>query len=137
MRSIAFEIPGKVQAWQRTGTGLHGHFTKPETRAYENLVKLGAQEAMAGEPPMEGPVRVLIQVWIGIPNSWSARKKTAAMGVLCIAKPDADNCAKSVLDGLKGVAYRDDVQVSSLNVQKRYGARPRADITVSADEDMF
>ncbi len=36
---------------------------------------------------------------------------------------DVDNIAKSLLDGLKGVVFRDDQQVSELRIRKsRFGA---------------
>ena len=34
--------------------------------------------------------------------------------------PDADNCAKIVLDSLNSIAYRDDSQIVSLIVVKRW-----------------
>jgi Holliday junction resolvase RusA-like endonuclease len=37
-----------------------------------------------------------------------------------ITKPDVDNLAKAILDALNGVAYEDDSQVYSLEVQKWY-----------------
>jgi len=37
-----------------------------------------------------------------------------------IKKPDADNIAKAILDGLNGVAYDDDASVVTLSVDKRY-----------------
>lgn len=37
-------------------------------------------------------------------------------------KPDADNVAKSILDALNGLAYKDDSQVANLLVFKQYGA---------------
>lgn len=35
-----------------------------------------------------------------------------------ILKPDADNIAKIVCDGLNGIAYKDDKQIVSLTVLK-------------------
>lgn len=45
-------------------------------------------------------------------------------------KPDADNVAKSVLDGLNGVAWTDDKQVVNLRVKKFYGKEPRVIIRI-------
>ena len=36
------------------------------------------------------------------------------------SKPDADNLAKSVMDALKDIAWKDDAQVVHLSVAKRY-----------------
>ena len=35
-------------------------------------------------------------------------------------KPDVENCVKGVLDGMKGIVYRDDSQVVMLIAKKRY-----------------
>lgn len=91
-------------------------YTPPKTTAFENLVALmwkaehGA--SMAGH---DGPVRVHIhtsrQLAKSNPRFWLGRADTG--------KPDIDNIAKSVLDALNGVAYRDDSQVVGLNIEKK------------------
>ena len=40
-------------------------------------------------------------------------------------KHDVDNVAKAILDALTGAAFRDDVQVTKLTVEKISGDRPR------------
>lgn len=37
-------------------------------------------------------------------------------------KPDLDNLAKSVLDALNGIVWRDDAQVASLSMSKQIAA---------------
>lgn len=67
--------------------------------------------AYAG-PRFDGPVGVRIHVFKPLksvkPDEWHP----------FIEKPDADNIAKAVLDGLNGVAYQDDGQVTELKVLK-------------------
>lgn len=53
----------------------------------------------AGCKPVKAPVAVVLNVYIK-------------------CKLDADNIAKSVLDGLNGIAYEDDEQVVELLVRK-------------------
>mgnify|MGYP001222876200 CR=1 FL=1 len=53
----------------------------------------------AGCRPVEGPVSVALSVYVK-------------------GRLDADNIAKSILDGLNGVAYEDDDQVVELQVRK-------------------
>ena len=43
-------------------------------------------------------------------------------------KPDIDNIAKTVLDALNSVAYRDDTQVVELQLRKQYSEKPRVEI---------
>ena len=46
-------------------------------------------------------------------------------------KPDTDNIAKSILDSLNGIAYKDDKQVVKLNVDKRYNEEPSVRVWIS------
>ena len=45
-------------------------------------------------------------------------------------KPDLDNIAKAILDSLNGIAYKDDSQIVSLLISKKYSDRPRVEITL-------
>lgn len=46
-------------------------------------------------------------------------------------KPDTDNIAKSILDSLNGLAYKDDKQIVKLNVDKRYDEVPSVNVWIS------
>ena len=50
-------------------------------------------------------------------------------------KPDLDNIAKAVLDGLNGLAFDDDKQVVSLKVSKRYDHEARIEVEIREKED--
>jgi Holliday junction resolvase RusA-like endonuclease len=47
-----------------------------------------------------------------------------------IHKPDIDNIIKAVLDGLNGVAYKDDNQVVELVAFKRYAEKQRIEVEI-------
>ena len=49
-------------------------------------------------------------------------------------KPDTDNIAKSILDALNGIAYKDDKQVVTLSVKKRYDEVPRVSVWIYEEE---
>ena len=53
-----------------------------------------------------------------------------------ITRPDADKCARSVLDALTGTVYKDDAQVISLHVVKEFSDEPRAEIQVQVEEEL-
>lgn len=63
-----------------------------------------------------------IEAVFDIPKSKSKKVKAQMYTgvILPTKKPDADNIAKVVCDALNGVAYKDDTQVCSLTVIKRY-----------------
>ena len=62
------------------------------------------------------PLRVRILAKFPIPESWSKKNKEKALKgeIMPNKKPDLDNIAKIILDGLNGVAYTDDKQVTSM-----------------------
>lgn len=50
--------------------------------------------------------------------------------ILPTKKPDADNIAKIILDGLNKVAWEDDTQVVELMIVKRYATEPMVAVMV-------
>lgn len=133
---IAFIVPGQPQGKGRPRVGKVGPhvrmFTPAKTVAYEGLIAHAAQAAMAGRAPLEGPVELRLQIECAVPASWSKRKQAQALAgeLLPTTKPDVDNVEKAVCDGLNGVAWRDDVQVTDVIKRKRYSETPcvRVDI---------
>lgn len=124
MRPVQFTILDQPVAWQRAGLGRGGrHFTRPETREWEELVGWYGRQAMAGRELLTGPVELLVVFQLPIPASWPQWKRAlAAEGkVACTAKPDWDNLGKGVSDALNGVVWADDAQVVDAFTRKRYG----------------
>ena len=81
-------------------------------------------------------VHVNIHAMFPIPKSFSKakREKAIAWEIAPQTKPDLDNVVKAVLDGLNGVAYADDKQVTRLQIEKLYDGRPRLDIEMDFRE---
>ena len=52
-----------------------------------------------------------------------------------IQRPDLDNVVKAICDGLNGLAYVDDSQVSSIEARKIWGPLARTVVTVEALTD--
>lgn len=127
---ITFTIPGEPQGKGRprafrAGRGVR-MYTPAKTEAYEQAVASAGRQAMAGRAPMAGPLAVDLVAVLGVPASWSKKRRAAALEGLELPakKPDADNVAKAIADGLNGIAYGDDAQVIELRVRKRYGEVP-------------
>ncbi|WKB53008.1 RusA family crossover junction endodeoxyribonuclease [Eleftheria terrae] len=137
---IRFTVPGQPQGKGRPRVGkVAGNarlFTPAKTVAYEGLVAMAAQEAMAkaGRPMLEAPAGCNVFIDCQVPASWSAKKQRQALAgeILPGSKPDADNVVKAIFDGLNGVLWRDDVQVVDLRVRKRYAAVPCVRVEVWA-----
>ncbi|RSB74358.1 RusA family crossover junction endodeoxyribonuclease [Burkholderia multivorans] len=129
-RRVVFVVPGKPVAKGRprfVRRGPHVRTYTPEpTERYENLVKMAARQAMRDDEPYAGPVRLIVDIGVPIPASWSEkRQRAAAAGAIgATKKPDADNVVKALKDGMNGVVYGDDGQVVDLWVSKRYATTP-------------
>lgn len=137
---IAFTVPGQPQGKGRPRIGKIGAharmFTPAKTVAYEGLIAHAAQLAMAGRPMLDGPVEVSLAIECQVPASWSQKKQRQALAgeVMPTTKPDVDNVVKAVFDGLNGVLWRDDVQVVSLRLRKRYSGTPCVRVVAQAVE---
>jgi len=118
---MEFIIKGKSLAKARPQfSSRHGKFrtyTPKTTATFENLVKLEASKHF--DVPFSGPVILLITFYLPRPQHliWKTKPMPA---VWCDKRPDLDNLAKSVLDGLNGIAYHDDGQIASLRIEKLY-----------------
>lgn len=132
---IELTIPGEVIAKGRpkfTNRGGYARaYTPKKTKDYEALVKLHALQLK--QEPLTEAIEVAISVHRVPPKSWSKKKQKEALnGVIKpVTKPDADNLAKSVLDALNGVLFKDDNQIVSLTVKKMYAAEAKAVVTIN------
>ena len=135
---------GKGRPRLSTIGGFARAYTPKETREFERVLNAAAIEAMAGRPYYEGPVSVVIRAFMPIPESWSAKKKAAAlaMDLMPVTKPDLDNIEKMV-DALskypprfKGdkekrpLIWKDDSFIVAKQSIKIYSDRPRLVIDV-------
>lgn len=133
MSMISFTVPGEPQGKLRARTGRGRHYTPEKTVAYEGLIALAAQVAMAGRAPFDGPVSLSFTATYSIPSRVSKAKRAAMMNgsILPTKKPDIDNVLKAIGDGLNGVAFKDDVQIARLGkVEKIYGLTPGLSVSV-------
>lgn len=129
-------VEGKVEGKQRPRFRKVGNFvqtyTPKQTKSYEKLIADEYKKQSGVLFPAGMPLELRIRAFMGIPSTFSKKKKTRAIeGELRpTKKPDADNIAKSILDGLNGVAYADDKQVVELSVKKYYGTLERVEIDI-------
>ena len=91
--------------------------------------QVAAEAAQLLEQPLAGPLRVVLEFELPRPKSHyrtgaRAGELRESAPVYHSTRPDADKLARAVLDALAGVAFRDDGQVSRLEVDKVFGERP-------------
>lgn len=137
---IEFTVGGPAVPKQRPRMGGRRAYTPKKTRDYEQKVRQAFSDAYHGDVPVyeaDTPVRASIQVIQGVPQSWSKKKREAALsGVVAptTRNGDLDNIAKSILDALNECVYHDDCQVTTLIISKRYGSQPCAIVKFNEDK---
>lgn len=133
---VAFEVPGNPRGKGRPRAAvMGGHvrvYTDAKTRSEEAVVRDMARQAMGDRPPYEGAVVLIVTAYRQIPASFSKLKHAMAESgeLLPTTKPDADNIIKLCGDSLNGILFRDDCQVVTAVIHKRYSSRPRMMIDV-------
>lgn len=125
---IHFQVEGDPKGKGRPRFTRAGKFTRvytdKQTLDYESLIKSFAMEAMGSTDPLETAVSVFLYVRLAVPQSYSKKRTEACLSGLeqpC-KKPDIDNIAKTYLDAMNGVIFKDDTQVIDLHVKKVYSA---------------
>lgn len=116
---FAFNIPGKPVPKARPRLGKNGNtYTPKKTRNYERAVGMCA----VFKRPRKWPLDAKYEVSIAIYYKDNRRR-------------DIDNVAKSILDGLNGIAWIDDAQVDSLSIDRRVGREEGAFVTVEIKQE--
>ena len=125
---IHFQVEGDPKGKGRPRFGRFGKFTRvytdKQTTDYEAVIKSYAAHAMGSSDPLETAVSVFLYVRLAVPQSYSKKRTEACLSSLekpC-KKPDIDNIAKTYLDAMNGVIFKDDTQVIDLHVKKVYSA---------------
>ncbi len=133
---IEFTVLGEAIAQGRpragkTWTGKTVIYDPSKSRNFKEYVKLVASQN-APRTLLEGALKVRVTVYRETLKSFSNRKKELAESRLLrpVTKPDLDNHAKSVLDALNGVIYKDDSQIVDLTVSKYYSEKPRVEVRI-------
>lgn len=131
---VAFTIPGKPFPKQRPRATMRGGrarvFTPKETVSFERQV--GQIAALHFQRPIAGPVRLVVTAIFSIPDSWSKRRRTEAMGCHHTQRPDLDNLLKALKDGLNRIAWSDDAQVAEVSCRKLWGDHAETIVQVEA-----
>lgn len=122
--TVVFSLPGplKGKARPRFSPTDHRARTPRATKAQERSIASYAKIAMVGRPLFQGPVKLLVWISQKPPASWNKEKRLSAINgeIVPTGKPDLSNVLKSIEDALNGVVYRDDSQVSHIEIGRRY-----------------
>lgn len=152
--SLVFGILGDPQGKARPRFARRGKlvstYIPSTTQKYEELIRYSAlrvRQKNGIKKPISADISLGIRAYFKIPKTYSKKRKERCLNgeERPSKKPDSDNIAKIVLDGLnpkmkvdhvqhKAICvheglYRDDKQVVSLKVDKYYSDKPRVEIT--------
>lgn len=104
-----------------------GHTYDPErSRNYKQLVRFWVTQYLKkidGWKPFENALCVDLTFFVGIPSSWSKKKRIgASVGQIrpIVKNGDIDNLCKGVLDSCNGLLWVDDCIITDLSARKRY-----------------
>lgn len=148
---VEFTIEGSPVGKARPRVTRRVTYTPAKTSHYEDLVRYAATSNFTGFFEKGSPLDVKIIAYFEVPKSYSKKRHINCLAGLELPtkKPDIDNVAKIVMDGMnpktkrnkqlhkmvevmRGI-YRDDKQVTTLVVKKRYAERPRVEVRVKRD----
>ena len=120
---VTFVIKGIPKVKQRprfaARNGKILTYTPKTTASFENLVKLKAEQEF--DHPLDGAINLAIRFHLPRPKRLIWKTKPMPE-VYSDKRPDIDNLAKSIIDGLNGIAFKDDGQIADLHVTKKYHA---------------
>ena len=113
-----------------------GHaYTPKTTRDYESQIRDFYKENASDY--YDSPIKVSLVFYMPIPKNTSKKKmELMKSGVIRhTKKPDSDNLAKAILDGINGVAFEDDKLITELRIKKRYGSVVGTAMVITEDVD--
>lgn len=133
MISIMLPIDPVPQGRPRFARTRFGVSTRDpaKSRDYKQAVAAYTHQQYTG-PPLTSPLALDVTFYRPIQKGGSKRLRAQKQAgqVLPTVKPDLDNYYKAVTDGMKGIVWVDDNQITDVTMRKRYGAQPRTEITI-------
>ena len=133
---VDFIIPSQTvtKARPRFNTRTGRAFTDDKTRIFENIVSLAYGSRHYFD---DSYIRVRIKFKFDIPKSFSKKKRLEALeGKIRPTKGDVDNYAKAVLDGLNGVAFKDDRYIYAMEMEKIYDIESGIEVVIESIESI-
>ncbi len=129
-----FEVPGTIKGKGRprvnSYTGIV--YTPTKTKDYEYLVEQYFLLKYPKFEPLEGRIAVSIAASFNIPKNTKKQEigKMLDNSISPTKKPDIDNIVKIILDAMNKFAFKDDTQITKLNVEKKYGTEEKVSIII-------
>lgn len=124
-----FEVPGEIvgKARPRMNIRTGKAYTPTKTKDYEYFIKKWFITQYPNFKQLENRVKVTIVAYFDIPKSTSKKKEAEMLNqtISPTKKPDIDNIVKIILDAMNKFAFKDDTQVTKMEVEKKYAKTPK------------
>lgn len=129
-----FEIPGKVigKGRPRLNSYTGAVYTPTRTKDYESLVEQYFLLKYPRFKALEGRIKVNIIAYFAIPKTTkkSDINEMLENNISPTKKPDIDNIVKVVLDSMNKFAFKDDNQITKLEVEKKYAQEDKVYVKI-------
>ena len=129
-----FEVPGKIvgKGRPRLNTYTGSIYTPAKTKDYETLIEQYFLLKYPKIQPFEERVKISIIAYISIPKSTRKAdiQEMLDNNISPTKKPDIDNIVKVILDSMNKFAFKDDNQITKLEVEKRYSLEDKVYIKI-------
>lgn len=129
-----FEVPGKIvgKGRPRLNSYTGNVYTPTRTKDYETLIEQYFLLKYPRFKMLEGRIKISMTAYFSIPK---ATKKSMIEDMLTdkmspTKKPDIDNIIKIVLDAMNRFAFKDDIQITKLEVEKKYALDEKIEIKI-------
>ena len=129
-----FEVPGKIigKGSPRLNSYTGVVYTPTKTKDYETLVEQYFLLKYPRFKALEGRIKVNIIAYFSIPKiiKKSDINEMLENNISPTKKPDIDNIVKVVLDSMNKFAFKDDNQITKLEVEKKYALEDKVYIKI-------
>lgn len=125
-----FTVPGNPKAQGRPRFFRRGNFVgaydPKDSASFKQKVAFFAKEAGVGL--IDHPACLVVHFYLKRPLKYM-RKKDEEGRIACASRPDFDNLTKAIMDGLTGVAWKDDSIIYHADIYKWYHEKAGAQRT--------
>lgn len=131
---LEFDVkPMAKQSFRTTRTG--NKYLDPSVIKYRKAIRNMAIAQMRNQKAerIEGAVNMNIVYAFRRPQSLSKKERNEIDGGKTVpktTKPDIDNLTKAILDALNGIVWKDDAQVTQINIQKVWSAKDQIEVEI-------
>ena len=129
-----FEVPGKIIGKGRPRLNLYTGvvYTPKRTKDYESLVEQYFLLKYPRFKVLEGRIKVSIIAYFSIPKTTKKADINEMLenNISPTKKPDIDNIVKSILDSMNKFAFKDDNQITKLEVEKKYSLEDKVYVKI-------